>query len=435
MNPSIARITCFAIGIVLASETSAASDDGIRWNGFLNVVAGALRDAPDDDDGPTQHQTYRGYTNAISFDEQTSAALQAVKPLDDQVNITAQLLARGSADNYSADMRWLYLSWEPGADDLVRVGRLGTPFYYFSDFLDVGYSYHWVTPPMQVYTFNTTLTGINYLRRGVAGHFEWSMEFMAGAENQFVPDIEPLGAQVDTRNARMVILETTSGGWLTLRTMFYRATTSFIIGDLTPDNLLDAAMDSLVADGTVDRNTADTVVRPVLAPVALPAIGRDTNLEDLDIRYREYAIRAEQGSLIAMAEWIEFDTRSYLLGKPHSWFITAGWRMGRWMPYLTRSRTKGELDQGAQANYDSTLADTATIAEQAAYVAGQATSRIAASIAEDENESSVGVRYEASNFTAIKVEAGFLDSHATVPDETDYIGDNLILRAGLNVTF
>jgi hypothetical protein len=435
MNLSVARNICLALGMTLLPGTSAASDQDIRWNGFLNIVAGTLRDAPDDESGPTQHQTYRGYTDAISLDEQTSAALQAVKPLDDNMTVTAQLLARGNNDNYSAEMRWLYLSWQPGNDDLLRVGRIGTPFYYFSDFLDVGYSYHWVTPPMQVYTFNTTLTGINYLRRGVAGHFEWSMEFMAGAQNQFVPDIEPLGAQVDIRNARMVVLETTSGGWLTLRTMFYRAKTSFTIADLTPDNVLDAAMDSLVSDGTFDRNTADNVVRPLLAPVALPAIERDINLEDIDIRYKEYAVRAEQGSLIAMAEWIEFDTHSYLLGKPHSWFITAGWRMGRWTPYLTRSRTKGELDQAAQTNHDSTLAETASLTEQATDIAGQATSRIAASIAEDENETSVGVRYEASDFTAIKMEAGLLDSHATVPDETDYVGDNLILRAGLNVTF
>ena len=108
MNPSIARITCFAVGIVLASEAFAASDDGIRWNGFLNVVAGALRDAPDDEDGPTRHRVYRNYTDEVSFDEQTSAGLQAVKPLDDDMNITAQLLARGNTDNYTTEMRWSY---------------------------------------------------------------------------------------------------------------------------------------------------------------------------------------------------------------------------------------------------------------------------------------------------------------------------------------
>lgn len=199
MNLSVARIICLALGVMLLPATSAASDQDIRWNGFLNVVAGTLRDAPDDRDGPTRHRVYRNYTDQVSFDEETSAGLQAVKPLDEDMTVTAQLLARGNTENYATEMRWLYLSWHPTNNDLLRIGRLGTPLYYFSDFLDVGYSHPWVTPPLEVYTFNTTLTGINYRRTGLAGHFEWAVEVMTGAEKQFLPDVHPYGADLDPK--------------------------------------------------------------------------------------------------------------------------------------------------------------------------------------------------------------------------------------------
>lgn len=233
----------------------------------------------------------------------------------------------------------------------------------------------------------------------------------------------------------MAILEVTTGGWLTLRSMLYRMRGTFVIEDLSADVVLDAAMDSLVADGTFDAATANNVIRPLVAPEALPAIDTAIDLEDLDIRYREHAIRIDRGPLLAMAEWIEFDTHSYLLGKAQSWMLAVGWRMGAWTPFISRSATDYDLDHDARADYGTTLGATPSTSELARYLAAQTTSRLSASIASSQDETSLGVRYEASEATAIKVEAGFLDSHATVPDETDYIGDNLILRAGLNVTF
>lgn len=63
---------------------------------------------------------------------------------------TTQVLAEGSND-FQMEVEWAYVSYSITPSLIVQTGRLRTPFYLYSSALDVGYTYHWISPPAPVY--------------------------------------------------------------------------------------------------------------------------------------------------------------------------------------------------------------------------------------------------------------------------------------------
>lgn len=93
------------------------------------------------------------------------------------MSATAQLLAKGS-NNYDIDATWAYLTYAVDDNWDVRVGRLRSPFFAYSDFLDVGYAYPWITPPNLVYRFDVdTVSGVDTLYR--TSHGDWDATYQA----------------------------------------------------------------------------------------------------------------------------------------------------------------------------------------------------------------------------------------------------------------
>jgi len=165
--PLCRLVASCVLALTLSRQEAASAEDDIQWNGYLNVVGGMLRDQPavgrSAEALPPGRQ---GYDDQWQFDRQTSAALQARKPLDASTSVTAQLYATGDVDNYAANMRWLYLTHALDDRQTLRIGRIGTPAYYFSDFFNVGYAYPWVTPPYEVYTYDSAIDAIDYSLQG-----------------------------------------------------------------------------------------------------------------------------------------------------------------------------------------------------------------------------------------------------------------------------
>jgi|TARA_R110002167_G_scaffold101513_2_gene264333 hypothetical protein len=64
--------------------------------------------------------------------------------------ITGQLVARGEND-FDAKFEWAYISYQVSDNLSVSAGRLRQPFFKYSASQDVGYSYHWIAPPLAVH--------------------------------------------------------------------------------------------------------------------------------------------------------------------------------------------------------------------------------------------------------------------------------------------
>lgn len=290
-------------------------------------------------------------------------------------------------------------------------------------------------PPGEVYGLDTSLTGINYLHRDRLGPFDGSVEVMVGAEKQFVPQVPPVGAEVDTRNARMIILSGNYDGWLSLRAMYFRATMSFAIDALNTANVIDLGLEGAVAAGQFDRNTAFNVVKPFITPIVTPRFDEVTALEDRDVRYTEFAVRVEQLRWFGMAEWILFDTDQYLLGTPASWYLTGGYSVDKTTLFVTRARNDGRMSTDAREDARALLPSGATLQQQAEFFASQTASTIAAGVSQNGGVVSVGVVRELGDSVSGKIEIGRFEESPSIPSETAGLGSNVILRTGIFVVF
>ncbi|MDM7860983.1 hypothetical protein QTP81_10275 [Alteromonas sp. ASW11-36] len=138
------RLKLVLAGILFASSTTIAADDSNNFDvsGFARVVAGYLDESK---------ASYEGYDDSLSLSEQSLLGVQAEYSFNEQLSVAAQLLAH-SGDSRDSGVEWLYLRYEPSPNWRFKLGRLRTPIFQYSDILDVGFAYPWITPPQQIYS-------------------------------------------------------------------------------------------------------------------------------------------------------------------------------------------------------------------------------------------------------------------------------------------
>lgn len=117
-------------------------DERVEFSGFARIVAGYLDE---------EAASFEGYDDNISLSEQSLLGLQADIHLTDTLTVATQLLAHSSEERKSG-IEWLYLNYEPDQYWRIKAGKLRTPFLQYSDVLDVGFAYSWISPPQQLYS-------------------------------------------------------------------------------------------------------------------------------------------------------------------------------------------------------------------------------------------------------------------------------------------
>lgn len=158
---------------LLTVHDAVANGDKLEISGFGRIVAGVTDDA---------NVSFEGYENSVSLSEQTLLALQVDYHLLDSVTITSQVLAHTSSERDSG-VEWLYASYVPHSNWLLKGGRMRTPFNRYSDVIDVGFAYPWISPPQQLYSaflFNQ-YDGASVIRSFVKGNLSGSVEVYYGS--------------------------------------------------------------------------------------------------------------------------------------------------------------------------------------------------------------------------------------------------------------
>lgn len=152
----------------------------IRWNGFLSVGGGVVLD--EDATFNALNSTFAGYDGDVSFKPDTLIALQAGVDLTEGLSVTAQLVGKGNTD-FDASFEWAYLSYEFNDQWKINLGKLRVPFYLYSDYLDVAYTYHWLRPPTTVYesTSFDTYEGASVLYESQLGSWDSMVQLTYGS--------------------------------------------------------------------------------------------------------------------------------------------------------------------------------------------------------------------------------------------------------------
>ncbi|NLS12358.1 hypothetical protein HGP28_05535 [Vibrio sp. SM6] len=133
---------------------NAASLNDIRIGGFGSVGVGYA----DNDVG------YAGHYEKVGYKHDTLFGLQFDMQINDRASVTTQVVANGRYD-FEPAFEVAYLSYE--FDNFtMRGGKIRTPFYMYSDYLDIGYAYPMLRPNQEVYEnmiVISSFTGIDAL--------------------------------------------------------------------------------------------------------------------------------------------------------------------------------------------------------------------------------------------------------------------------------
>ncbi len=122
-------------------QAQSLSQEDFQVSGFIRGVAGYLTD---------DNARYLGYENEISASSQSLIGLQAEITLTPQWQFVAQYV--GYTDDFmDSDLKWAYFNYRADDNWRLRLGKLRTPFFYYSDVSDVGFAYPYVLLPQVVY--------------------------------------------------------------------------------------------------------------------------------------------------------------------------------------------------------------------------------------------------------------------------------------------
>ncbi|MBU2708453.1 hypothetical protein KCM76_20840 [Zooshikella marina] len=148
---------------ILISQTTLAAQ--IRIDGFISVVGGMtvndkkLANGKEstyvttpvfiNNSDKTPNENAR-YDDSFSFLPESNLGIQIHSDVNEKLSATAQLTAHG-ANDFDAELEWAYASYSVDESWTLVAGRQRIPLYMYSSYLDVGFAYHWLRPPVELY--------------------------------------------------------------------------------------------------------------------------------------------------------------------------------------------------------------------------------------------------------------------------------------------
>lgn len=296
----------------LALAVSPAMAAEIRFDGFASFVAGQVLDKDE-----LVGDNFRGYDERLSFQNNSLFAIQARADLQDKLSATAQIIAKGS-ENYDANFNWAYLTYELSNNINIKAGRFRNPLFLYSDFLDVGYAYHWISPPDSVYNLSgfDSSDGVMLEFQNDLGNFTSVATLTAARTNA---DLEQ--GSLDSTNAL-------TGTW-TLSYDWFSFHVSYSESDIT----LDADAFNQIAEG--------------LAGFGVSQDSIDDMLMESDKGYfAGIGISVDTGKFFAVAEYTEVGTDNAFPADPSErWYVSGGMRFGDWTAYATVENLKADVKE------------------------------------------------------------------------------------------
>lgn len=306
-----------AAGISIAVGGTQAAE--LRVNGFASVVGGktisdeSLTNGSDSTYGVAPSfagNDSSSYDDDISFKPETNIGLQISSDLGSGLSVVAQLTAVG-ANDFDAEIEWLYVSYDVNSEFNVKGGKQRIPFYMYSDYLDVGYAYHWIRPPIDVYgsAFSSY--------EGVSGTYSTSMgDWDSSILGYFGASSSDQGTFGDVKlDSLWGIVLSSSNDWLQLRASYHTA---------------DVEADDVTAIGTQPFAEGEG------EGAWFASIGAMANLGNFFIGAEVTRTSFDELLATGVSALVDggFETG---IDETNTWMITTGYRMGAWTPHLSFS--------------------------------------------------------------------------------------------------
>ena len=315
------KLTLMAAAVGLASGSVQAVD--IRIDGFASAVYGQTLDK---DEGSLVDAKYDHEAN---YQADSIYGIQFRADLTEGLSATAQVLGKG-AEDFDAKLAWAYLTYQVNDNFTVKAGRQRLPYFMYSDFLDVGYAYHWVAPPSEVYELGgfDNIDGVNLEYYSDWGPVISRFNVIVGASTTTAGDLDL------SSDDHWVISWNMNWDWLT-----FQATYSESIVTVEGINLVGDGLGETYAEAVSASNPSlggasfiDFGAAPTLTPQQLDSLDMDNDKG----HFAGIGLAADWGTFFAVAEITETGVdNAPLNADKDSWYLSAGFRTGKFTYSLT----------------------------------------------------------------------------------------------------
>jgi hypothetical protein len=342
---------------VIGAMTVISPIQAVEFDGFL-TAGFSLHDQED--------ITYLdGITDDISFDQDSKFGLQVTADVSEDMQVVAQILAAGRDDNFDMDVEWAYLDYKISEMLSLRGGKIKEPVFLISDYFEVGYAYPWIRPPQEVYTANpiNTINGMEILLQTRVAGFNLSLQPYLGSNTEAIPG---------TQGAGIFNAESFFGAALQMASPSFTFQLSFLNTDVVTSGFVPAGT-------TPGLSSIEFFNLAATGEAELVSAGISVDINNL-VGYAEFVTREITGTVSA------------LFPNQDAYYLTFGYRMGKFLPHLTI------------ANSDS---DTAVAAD------GANGFSVANSVIQD--SITLGLRYELNDSATLKMEYMIVDIDLTNP--------------------
>jgi len=263
-------------------------------------------------------------TDDVTFLQDSKFGLQVTADVAENMQAVAQILASAEDDNYSMDIEWAYLDYTASESTSLRVGRIKQPVFLISDYLEVGYAYPWIRPPAEAYSNMPvdSIIGAQLLYQTRIGDMNFGFQPYFGSNTEGVPGQPTVNFFADNYVGMALRLENRA---FTLQVSTFQTDVSTV--------------DSV--GGFNSEGTATLSVASLSWDIA--------NF----VGYTEYTTRdieADTGTLTPGTGFnaVPFDA---LFSDQDGYYITLGYRMGKYLPHVTFATIDSEPSAAFDPNW------------------------------------------------------------------------------------
>ncbi|MEH8021622.1 MULTISPECIES: porin [Rheinheimera] len=361
------------LAVSLAGLLAAPAYADVTINGFASINAGIALDKND---------SLYGYDDSLDFKNESLFAIQIMSDLGEKLSVTAQLMGRGSND-FDVGFEWAFISYQINDDWRINAGRLRTPFYKYSDFRDVGYSYDWLRVPQSVYGLGyDNIEGVSLYHTTQLGSFDSSLQFVAGTYDG-IGYISGNDLNVKFNDIVGVTWEL-SQDWFSVRAAYLAAKVTI-------------GIDSIQLNAT-------TTVGGVLAGLSnagLDALVSEIDVADENGAFLGLGFTLDKNDWLVVAEYTTVKVSKSFVGDKESYYGSVGHRFDKLTPYVSYEKEKRDVKTAIYTPYTTTLPQP-TLGAVVGIVQSQN---------RDANTYNVGLRYDFHPSAAFKVQYSSEDNN------------------------
>jgi hypothetical protein len=324
-----------------------------------------------------------------SWRSDTRLGVQVGHTFSPQWQAVAQVLLRDQAENtLNNSISRAFVSYRPTANLHLRLGRMADATFLMSDYLDVGYVYPWVRPPMESYgimaprfydgldaTYSIPGTVGNWRIKGLAGRVKAAMPTPLG-ENYMLEsdDLKGLALIREQGPLKMRI------GYISLH----------MKNPTIGGEQITLGLNQMIG-------IANAYSQPAIAAEALSLRENINSLQGSHIGYTSAGFSYDDGQWVVQGEINDLSSQSKLAPAGQMGYASVGYRKADFLPYMMISGSRSPAPVRAGTSWGPVLGSDAGNLQNGALTAMNASHL-------DQSTLSLGIRWDFDSRAALKLQ-------------------------------